>query len=220
MHTPITFAADPDTDIWKKPPFHDVFSGRDCADGALPPGVSFFSSSKPLLIARHPAPHRRHSKGPSLKFISATLTFIATYTHQFDQAGILLTYTKGADRKWIKSGVELFNHAPRLSTVSTDNYSDWSVSDAPHADEIRTGCKPVTITVERMDDELGLSLWVYHVDGSTKTPLREITWPYGTAGEGWELEVSAAIARPHKDAQDKLEATFQSFDVKWKTSKN
>ncbi|KAK2608637.1 hypothetical protein QQS21_002866 [Conoideocrella luteorostrata] len=188
MHTPLTFAADPDTDIWKKPPTHNVFT----------------------------APYRPHSTGPSLKFISATLTFIATSTHQFDQAGILLSFTKDSDRKWIKSGVELFNDAPRLSTVCTDNYSDWSVSDAPRGDEIRSGCKPVTITVERQEDELGLSLWVYHLDGSRKTPLREITWPFGTAGEGWELEVSAAIARPFKDTEDKLEATFQNFDVKWK----
>ncbi|KAG6007684.1 hypothetical protein E4U21_005644 [Claviceps maximensis] len=188
MHLPLIFAAEPNTDIWKKPPTHDVFS----------------------------APHRPHSKGPSLKFISATLTFIATYTHQFDQAGILFTYTKDSHRKWIKTGVELFNDAPRLSTVCTDNWSDWSVADAPDAHAIRTGCKPVTITVERMDDELGLSLWVYHVDGSEKTPLREITWPFGTAGEGWELEVSAAIARPYKDTQDKLEAKFESFDVQWK----
>ncbi|KAG5958819.1 hypothetical protein E4U58_005240 [Claviceps cyperi] len=187
MHLPLTFAADPDTDIWKKPPTHNVFS----------------------------APRRPHSKGPSLKFISATLTFIASYTHQFDQAGILFTYTNGSDRKWIKSGVELFNDAPRLSTVCTDNYSDWSVSDPSEGDAIRTGCKPVTITVERMDDELGISLWVYHVDGSYRTPLREITWPYGTAGDGWELEVSAAIARPYMNTQDKLEATFQHFDVKW-----
>ncbi|KAG5945545.1 hypothetical protein E4U53_006694 [Claviceps sorghi] len=188
MNFPITFAADPNTDFWKQPPTHDAFS----------------------------APHRPHSKGSSLDFISATLTFVATYTHQFDQAGILLTFTRGSDRKWIKSGVEFFNNVPRLSTVCTDNYSDWSVSDAPNGDAIRSGCRPVTITVERVDEELGRSLWIYHVDGSKRTPLRQVTWPFGTAGDGWELEVSAAIARPYKDTQDKLEATFPSFDVEWR----
>lgn len=28
MHTPLTFAAEADTDIWKKPPAHDVFTGK------------------------------------------------------------------------------------------------------------------------------------------------------------------------------------------------
>lgn len=120
--------------------------------------------------------------------------------------------------KWIKSGIELFNDAPRLSTVCTDNYSDWSVSDAPHGDEIRNASRPVTIAFERSDDELGMTLWAYHVgDNDTKTPLREITWPFGTAaGEGWEVEVAAAIARPSKDTGDKLEATFTDFCVNWK----
>ena len=47
--------------------------------------------------------------------------------------------------------------------------------------------------------------------------MREICWPFGTAaGEGWELEVAAAIARPATDTTDKLEASFDNFVVKWK----
>ncbi|OAA35560.1 hypothetical protein NOR_07945 [Metarhizium rileyi] len=189
MHTPFTFAADANTDIWKKPPSHDVFT----------------------------APYRVHSKGPTLSFKSARITFKATYTHQFDQAGILFNFTNGTDRKWIKSGIELFNDVPRLSTVCTDNYSDWSVSDAPCGEEVRKASRPVTISVERGDDELDTTLWVYHVDQSHKTPLREIAWPLGTAaGDGWQVEVAAAIARPSKETTDKLEATFTEFDVHWK----
>ncbi|KAK8912812.1 hypothetical protein H634G_09332 [Metarhizium anisopliae BRIP 53293] len=189
MHTPLTFAADANTDIWKKPPAHDVFT----------------------------APYRVHSKGPTLGFKSACITFLATYTHQFDQAGILFKFTNGADRKWIKSGIELFNDAPRLSTVCTDNYSDWSVSDAPCGHEVRNASRPVTISVERSDDGTGTTLWVYHLDrDGGKTPLREITWPFGTAaGDGWEVEVAAAVARPSKDTADKLEATFTEFTVDW-----
>ncbi|KZZ98889.1 hypothetical protein AAL_02440 [Moelleriella libera RCEF 2490] len=189
MKTPLTFAADSNTDIWKKPPTHDVFT----------------------------APYRPHSKGPALNFLSASISFRATYTQQFDQAGILLAFTRRGDRKWIKSGVEYFDKTPRLSTVCTDNYSDWSVADVPSGDLVRTGQKSVTILIERSDDGNGFGMWVYHLDGENKTPLREITWPYGTAGEGWELEVSAAIARPSKDTQDQLEATFDSVDVKWQS---
>jgi regulation of enolase protein 1 (concanavalin A-like superfamily) len=158
-----------------------------------------------------------HSKGPTLGFKSASITFHATYTHQFDQAGILFRFTNGADTKWIKSGIELFNDAARLSTVCTDNYSDWSVSVAPCSDEIRSGSRPVTIFAERSDDELGMTLWIYHVgENAEKTPLREITWPFGTAAaQGWQLEVAAAVARPSKDTKDKMEATFTDFAVSW-----
>lgn len=34
-------------------------------------------------------------------------------------------------------------------------------------------------------------------------------------GEGWEVEVSGAVARPAKEADGSLEAKFQDFDVKW-----
>jgi hypothetical protein len=35
--------------------------------------------------------------------------------------------------------------------------------------------------------------------------------------DSWELEVCAAVARPAKDVEGQLEATFQDFDVKWVT---
>ncbi|KHN96084.1 uncharacterized protein MAM_05932 [Metarhizium album ARSEF 1941] len=205
METPLTFAADANTDMWKKPggPAHDVFT----------------------------APYRVHSKGPTRGFKSATVTFAAAYTHQFDQAGVLLRFTDGdgSERKWIKAGVELFDGAPRLSVVCTDNYSDWSVSDVPCGREIRDASRPVTVAVERTGDAAsGPTLWVYHVRGAhgrdrdrghgqgEKTPLREIAWPFGTAaGDGWELEVAAAIARPFSGTTDRLEATFTEFAVHW-----
>ncbi|KJZ71356.1 hypothetical protein HIM_09239 [Hirsutella minnesotensis 3608] len=99
-----TLAADPDTDIWKKPPSHDVFT----------------------------APYRTLAKRPTRSFVSASLTFSAPYAHQFDQAGLLLIFARpsapGTPRKWLKAGVELFDGLPRLSTVACDAWSDWSVA--------------------------------------------------------------------------------------------
>ncbi|KND90127.1 Uncharacterized protein TOPH_05247 [Tolypocladium ophioglossoides CBS 100239] len=195
METTFRFSADANTDIWKKPPSHNVFT----------------------------APFRTHSRNSTTKFLSATLSFTATYTLQFDQAGILLVFHNPesdtpATRKWIKAGIELFDGAPRLSTVCCDAWADWSVAPAPCADDIRSGRKSVTISVEREDGASGTSLWIHHVgDGGKKTPMREICWPFGeAAGEGWELEVAAAVARPAKDTADKLEAGFDNFVVKWK----
>ncbi|PTB67702.1 hypothetical protein BBK36DRAFT_1115568 [Trichoderma citrinoviride] len=191
-----TVSAQPNTDVWKKPPSHDVFT----------------------------APYKSLSKKPLPKFLSATLTFTATYTHQFDQAGILLLFTRPSSsssatpRKWIKAGIEFFNGRPRLSTVCCDSWADWSVADvSSSAADIQAGTKGVTILLERLDAHDGSCLWVYRVDGEEKTPMREICWPYGedNGGEGWELEVGALVARPSKDVGSELEATFEGVDVKW-----
>lgn len=83
---------------------------------------------------------------------------------------------------------------------------------------MRAGRARVTVRVEREDGPTGTSLWIHRVgDDGEKTPMREVCWPFGTAaGEGWELEVAAAVARPAEDTADKLEASFDNFVVKWK----
>ncbi|KAL7921833.1 hypothetical protein ACQKWADRAFT_294563 [Trichoderma austrokoningii] len=187
-----TFSSPANTDVWKKPPSHDVFT----------------------------APYRSLSRNPLPQFQSASLTFTTTYTHQFDQAGLILVLTKpSAPRKWIKTGVELFDGQPRLSTVCCDNWADWSVANASAAEDIKAGHKAVTILVERLDAHDGSCLWVYRVEGETKVPMREICWPYGEdGGRGWELEIGALVARPTKDTGDELAVTFQDFQVKWDTA--
>ncbi|KAJ3520491.1 hypothetical protein NM208_g13684 [Fusarium decemcellulare] len=191
MKCPFTVVAQPGGDIWKKPPSTDVFT----------------------------APSKPHSKAPLNNFISATLTFTAPYTHQYDQAGLLLTLTKpSAPRKWIKTGVEFFNNRPRFSTVCCDSYADWSIAAVPQEEEgaVKSGDKTVTVRVEKESTSGGVCLWVYrvHEDGE-KTPLREICWVYDDGGDGWELEVGAAAARPDKDLTESLEARFDKFEVEW-----
>ncbi|KAK5996768.1 hypothetical protein PT974_02109 [Cladobotryum mycophilum] len=180
MASTFSIEAQPDTDIWKKAPAHDVFN----------------------------APYKPLSTNPLPKFLSASITFSALYTTQFDQAGILLKFTRPSSpstpRKWIKAGIELFNGAPASPPVA----------GASHAEEIKSGARPVTILVEK--SESGSCLWVYQVDGDEKVPLREICWPFAeNGGEGWELEVSAAVARPNKEVDGVLQAQFHDFDIKW-----
>ncbi|CAM1507582.1 Fc.00g072230.m01.CDS01 [Cosmosporella sp. VM-42] len=192
MESPFTLSAQPNTDIWKKPPSHDVFT----------------------------APFRPHSIAPLNHFLSATLTFTTTYIHQFDQAGLLLIFTstspsKNPARKWIKTGIEFFNSQTRYSTVCCDRWADWSVAGTPHSKDIQEGKRSVTVRVERQGGADGLCLWAYVLDGGEKVPLREIAWVYGDNPEEWELEVSAAVARPGKEIDGELEVQFENFEVEW-----
>lgn len=196
------------TDVWKKPPTHDVFTGK--------------LSSRPILIGQltQTAPYHVHSKKALNSFRSTTLTFHAKYTLQFDQAGILFIITHPTKpRKWIKAGIEFFDGKPRLSTVCCDRWADWSVAsleDASRAADIENGKETVTILIEKEIGETGHCLWAYHVDGDKKVPMREIAWVFGEDfGEGWDLEVAAAVARPAKTADGEFVADFDNFDVTW-----
>uniref|UniRef100_A0A0B7KG80 Uncharacterized protein n=1 Tax=Bionectria ochroleuca TaxID=29856 RepID=A0A0B7KG80_BIOOC len=146
LQFPFTFAADPNTDLWKKPPSHDAKNA-------------------------HPkAPVRPLSKAPLAQFQSASVSFTCPYTVH--------------------------------------------VTTLPDADgHVVAGKKSITVRVERD----GVTLWVYWVNGDEKVALREIAWVYGPdgAGEGWELEVGALVARPNPEAKDQLVATFQNLEVAW-----
>ncbi|EGX88285.1 hypothetical protein CCM_08328 [Cordyceps militaris CM01] len=183
-------SAGPDTDIWKKPPTKDVFN----------------------------APFTTHSSNPMGQFRSAQVTFSAAYTQRYDQAGLLfrLTHpTQPAQRKWVKTGIELYEGRPRLSTVSCDTWADWSVGPVADAGEVATGRRGVTVRVRSEGDDNGRSWWVYCVDGETETPLREICWVADAQYNGWTLDVAALAARPAKEGTEQLHAKFDDFTVEW-----
>lgn len=84
------------------------------------------------------------------------------------------------------------------------------------AQGIKKGEKSITLFLEREKGELGKCLWVYRVeDNGEKTPLREICWIFAIEEDDWELEIGAAIARPGKEVDEELEATFEKFEVEW-----
>ncbi|TQV93689.1 hypothetical protein V2A60_004142 [Cordyceps javanica] len=195
MAQSFSLSAGPDTDIWKKPPTTDVFN----------------------------APFQTHSSGPLAGFRSAQVTFAATYTQRYDQAGLLFRLTHPAhhpQRRWVKTGIELYEGLPRLSTVSCEGWADWSVGpvgdDGAAAADVAAGRRSVTVQVRSEGDDNGRSWWVYHVDGETRTPLREICWVADPQYAGWTLEVAALVARPAKgEGAGQLEAKFENFAVEW-----
>ncbi|EAQ87687.1 hypothetical protein CHGG_04306 [Chaetomium globosum CBS 148.51] len=215
-----TITANPDTDIWRKPPTTDVFN----APTALPPSTT---------------PHPQRTSGPLNAFLSARLSLNFTPQEQYDQGGILLSLRRRTDTpttttnttttpppKWIKAGIELYNGAPRVSTVACDRWADWSVADlrapgsAP-APAPASGSKGetgwTTVVVEKDKDGNGTGVWVYWVaEGSEeKVPLREICWVFGDEPDTWEVEVHAMAARPNKEAQGALTVEFAGLEVKW-----
>jgi len=74
----------------------------------------------------------------------------------------------------------------------------------------------VTILVRKEGDENGGSWWVYCVDGDEQEiPLREICWVRDPKLANWEVNVAALVARPAKEDDAVLDATFDEFVVKW-----
>ncbi|WYZ35315.1 hypothetical protein EsH8_I_001591 [Colletotrichum jinshuiense] len=184
-----TLSAPPDTDVWKKPPSHNVYN----------------------------APIKAHPTKSLSQFKSAKVTFSADWTEQYDQGGLIFTFDSlsGREQRWIKTGLEYYNGTKQLSTVACDRWADWSVTPLASFEDSKT----ITVLVEQGRDGLGKSFWVYYVkqDG-TKEPLREICWVYGdddASGKDWNLTVGALVARPAKETKESLEVQFKDFDVQW-----
>ncbi|KAK3935569.1 hypothetical protein QBC46DRAFT_453379 [Diplogelasinospora grovesii] len=217
--TTFTINAKPGTDIWRKPPHTDIFN----APTAGPASAG---------LKNTPA------RGPLSTFRSARISFSFPWKEQYDQAGLLLSiYPKNpkpsnspGPEKWIKTGVEYYNSKPMLSTVSCDNWADWSVSPLTTSSPSSAGEDKIwtTISIEKEHDKHGSSLWVYQIlEGGEEVALREICWVYGSSTapvEEWEVEVLAMACRPStKDssgrdllqAEEELVAEFRDFDLQW-----
>ena len=54
--------------------------------------------------------------------------FTASFSHQFDQAGIFI---RVSSERWVKAGVEFADGRPQIGAVVTDGLSDWSLAPAP-----------------------------------------------------------------------------------------
>ncbi|OJJ88126.1 uncharacterized protein ASPGLDRAFT_72219 [Aspergillus glaucus CBS 516.65] len=89
-------------------------------------------------------------------------------------------------RKWLKTGIELINGKPHLSTVFKNRSTDRSLFPVPSQG------RAATLEIAR---EPGTSsLWVYHVEGDS--PLREITWALEGEDKAQECWVGIYAARP------------------------
>jgi len=194
---PFNLSSPAGTDIWRKPPSHNVIDAPT-----------------------HPSPLPQYD----LKsFQRARLTFAlppANELRQYDQAGLLLSFTT-ADRtfgsgkdKWLKTGIEFYYGKPYVSTVGCDTWADWSI--LPLTDFASNSSRPTaTIEARRERDQLGKSLWVYQIISNEKgeeverRPLREVNWVFAEE-EGWSVGIAGFVARPTKEGGDgELVAEFK-----------
>lgn len=118
-----------------------------------------------------------------------------------------LVVNPSGPRKWIKTGIEFENDQTNVSTVATDNWSDWSLLPLP-------GTSEATIEIEVMQDN---SLWVKLLSkGGKATPLREVTWwaDLPKDAECW-VGVGAAKPAPHGEKED-LVVHFEDLKIELK----
>lgn len=172
------------------------------------------------------------------KFLSARISFRAPWAEAYDQGGLLLqprqrnptaATSSPPPPRWVKTGIEFFEGAPHLSTVTCDRFADWGLYPLEAgAGTAADGGVPVTLEVARDGEGRGRNAWVYRlVPGSgpgappRRVPLRKICWLFadedGDAGAGaeWLLDVSPLVARPAKGAPDALRVEFAGFEVVW-----
>jgi len=204
MANTFTLEAQPNTDIWRKPPSTDVFNAPIC----------------------------RTQSGHLKNFKSARITFWADWTERYDQAGLLLILARASNscdgrsersspERWVKTGIEYYQGVPQLSAVGCDRWADWHVS--PLAKKSDDGT--VTLEAVRESDENGKSIWIYQLvldsEGKVKEkqPMREICWILADEDEGggeeWQLDVSPLLCRPASGTSEVLKVEFRDFEVEW-----
>ncbi|RPA72912.1 hypothetical protein BJ508DRAFT_366960 [Ascobolus immersus RN42] len=186
---PFKVTAATETDIWRKPPSHDVLN----------------------------APINYTHIADTTTLSSATATFYLdskTWTKLYDQAGIFLYFP--ATKAWIKAGVEITDdrHTRFLSTVVTlGDASDWSIYPCPpitRFEEIVNSERKIEVRASA-DKTGGLKIEV-KVQGGEWLVIREIT---GVFAGNQELEkegvwVGGYAARPSKEGGD-LEVRFDGL---------
>ncbi|TFK47315.1 hypothetical protein OE88DRAFT_790305 [Heliocybe sulcata] len=136
------------------------------------------------------------------KFKKVRVTVKVPGTRLYDQGGLIFILP-GHPQRWIKAGIEYVDGVPKVGTIVTDRYSDWSLVSLQNPEK-----GEVTIEMEKE----GESLWVYMIDGDGKrTAMREVTWVY--AGEHEEVMVGVYAARPTDDGTKpgELDVTFEQF---------
>ena len=195
-----TVIAPPSTDIWRKPPSTNAFNA--------PTGQGMTGALKVFKSARIRVCLPQESE-----------------LIQYDQGGILLSISRAGAKnvQWLKTGIEFYKSKPWVGTVSCDQWSDWSIV-ALH-DKDTDGRPTVTLELERSEDEMSPSLWIYMLGGQDddgeveRIPIREVNWIFADEGNGdVELAVHAYAARPQTpstDAKQELEVFFDQMQVKW-----
>ncbi|KAL8802522.1 MAG: hypothetical protein Q9182_003762 [Xanthomendoza sp. 2 TL-2023] len=207
LHTP------PHTDIWRKAhPFTDTFNGPH------------YTTTLPLT---------------QLKSIQVTVK--SEWKTLYDQAGLLLILPPPSSSptdettpnptnekektKWIKTGLEFYNHNPHISAVACDRWADWSLVPLPPSS---SGKGELTIRMHRevVDDQKTSTLWITYYQHPESggggegewMPIREIAWGFEGAEEegGKEARVGVYAAKPTAETEDPdggLRVEFTGLEV-------
>lgn len=183
IHTPAP------TDIWRKPPGHDVFNAP--------------MTYKALPIS---------------SFKRARVTATGDWKTLYDQGGLVLVLPAkkaGAQKRWVKCGIEFYNDVPRMSVVAADEWADWSLSPLSGADEAAG-----RMTVEAERDQKGDGSWgsvlrisLVDQERGRMMPIREITWAFHDLDEAEEMWVGVFAAKPTRDERDELVVNFEKFEI-------
>ena len=195
-----TLRTPPGCDTWRKPPSTNDFNA-------------------PLLLRTIPLSSLR----------SARVTVTAEWKTLFDQGGLVLILPpykhkedgSGKDearehRRWIKTGIEVFEGKLNVSTVACDRYADWSLTPL---DNERKGKITVEMSREVKDGEKTGTLWVHIVDTTSgaKRPLREVAWVFEDGPESEsDCEIGVYAAKPIRDEEDgdnELDVIFEGLRI-------
>ncbi|KAF8699507.1 hypothetical protein RHS03_07151, partial [Rhizoctonia solani] len=181
----------------------NLHSGLDPANITLPANFTFHAVSKqdiwhpPEVPAgeEYDSPTYYVQYGPIHKFKSAQVSICGmSGTKQYDQAGLIFLINspglKGEKYdSWIKTGVEIIdtNATSKVMAVATPpgGFSDWNLVPMP---------KGECINILAQRQEGGPGMFIYVVEGNTKTLMRLITWPFQKNFDKW-LGVGTYVAR-------------------------
>lgn len=170
-----------------------------------PPGTDLWS--KPPSVVRSTAP-TVYKAIPLTYFQRARVRVSAHWSTLYDQGGLvlILQHSSGEPRKWIKTGIEFVDGKPFVSTVTKDNWADWSLTPVPD------GGNEVVIEMAR---EKG-ALWVYIVEkseeGEKRVPVRAVTWTFAAEEDVGGL-IGMYACRPSKKLGEDLAVSFHNFEL-------
>ena len=112
-----------DSAKWTRKPLHSTFDGQrlevEAAEGSdfwQETHYGFKRDSGHALL------------GPIEQTGSLEVTFKASFSTLYDQAGLMLRMDES---NWIKAGIEINDGIPHLAVVVTRTQSDWSLSAVP-----------------------------------------------------------------------------------------
>ncbi|GAA1588050.1 DUF1349 domain-containing protein [Actinomadura kijaniata] len=112
-----------DAGTWLNPPPAAVREGDDLLVTAAR-GSDFWRTTSYGFV--HDSGHALLADLPAEAAVE--VSFVAAFTDQFDQAGVLL---RTDERTWTKAGVEFADGSPQAGAVVTRDRSDWSVAPVP-----------------------------------------------------------------------------------------